>query len=170
MARRWLLAALFALGLPTAAQARGALTLGPIARVGLGEKADHVGVRGAMEGQFVLLAVERYTSQAEVRTRGELALHLAIPFGRGVSVEPVIGLMPYDRTESADGSTVLCVSATGGLRFVTPILGQVYLLAEPLRVEKRLIKVTLPAAGGLPIMDDSGLYEYTSAAALGYVW
>lgn len=170
MARRWLLAALFVLGLPSAAEARGALAFGPIARVGLGEKADHVGARGAIEGEYVLLAVERYSSATEVRTRGELALHVAIPLGRGVSVEPVLGLMPYDRTESADGSTVLCVSATGGLRFVTPILGTVYLLAEPVRVEKRLIKVTLPAAGGLPIMDDSRVYEYTSAAALRYVW
>jgi hypothetical protein len=170
MVRAVLLVGLVLLGQPALAHARGALSLGPALRIGPGEKPDAVGMRGGVEGQYVLVAVERYESDAEVRTRGELALRVGIPLGLGVSVEPALGLMPYDRTQLQDGSTILCVSATAGLRFLTPLFGGLYLLAEPVRVERRLLKMTLPAAGGLPLMDDAGVVEYASTAALSYVW
>jgi hypothetical protein len=137
---------LFLLALTSMARAESSLGAGTVVLLGKDGSRRDLGARVALHSGALALAVEHFEGET-VRTRAELSLVIPLRLGRGVTLAPILGMIPLDHA-AQDGVTTWTVSGLGALRLMAPLVGPVSLILEPLRVEGRLFGLILE--GGMP--------------------
>lgn len=158
--------------LATPAYADTTIALGTVLRR-QPEDPDMLGLRGLLAGGLAHVAFERFQPQgtSQTRTRAEIGLHLKFSPFAGLSIEPSLALAPFDMTQHADGTKVFVVSAVSGLRFSARVWGVFGIFVEPVRVEGRLLMVTIQSeSDDGPILDRSFVRDYSSSAGISVTW
>ena len=159
------LAAVASMASMRAASADSGLAAGPVINA-----ENQVGMRGVLDGGLVVLAGEGYRLPDGDRYRGEIALRFAVHLTRRLSLEPQLGVMPFDYRGTGVEQR-LRVSATATVRLGVQIAGPLMLVLEPYRLEACFADIIAPRdRTEMPSFDRTLHWTRTSWVALRLAW
>lgn len=148
-----------------AASADSGLAAGPVL-----DADNQLGMRGVLDGGLVVLAGEGYRLPDGNRYRGEIALRVPVRVTRRLSLEPQLGVMPFDY-RGTDTEQRLRVSATATLRLGVQVAGPLMVVLEPYRLEACFADIIAPRdRTEMPSFDRALNWTRTSWVALRLAW
>ncbi|MCC6994689.1 MAG: hypothetical protein IT370_08780 [Deltaproteobacteria bacterium] len=148
-----------------AASADSGLAAGPVL-----DADNQLGMRGVLDGGLVVLAGEGYRLPDGNRYRGEIALRVAVHLTRRLSLEPQLGVMPFDYRGS-DLEQRLRVSGTATVRLGVQVAGPLMVVLEPYRLEACFADIIAPRdRTEMPSFDRTLHWSRTSWVALRLAW